>query len=462
MADAGHSSGGGDAAAVFNWQRKGWPVARVDKAALRDELDAFGAALRDARRFLAKPQNPEAVALALAREAVTTSAIEGVNVDESVVMSSICKVLGVAYAPKGFAKDARAEGVARMMLAVRKDWDKTLSAPMLKRWHGELLRGGDGRISAGDFRRHEEPMRVIRRHADGTAEIRFEAPPSNRVPAETARFVEMWKAPAAKPSDTAIKCAMMHPHFESIHPFEDGNGRVGRALVAKTLAEGLGQPLVLPVSTVIARHRAAYYDEIHAASRSLDWTDWAAFFIPVLAESIRDFTAAVEFISAKKAYLDKYGPLVSDRAKKTILRMFEDGREGIQAGLSAAKWVRMSKVSKRTAERDLAELSATGAIIPVNDGPQTRYRLDVPSLNGAIDTINDTINIAAGDEAGDMGAAEKRLLKLIMLHPGRGVPFFKAALSVSRATAARAVAALAKAGRVERRGSKKTGGYYAK
>ena len=105
----------------YVWQQDGWPNATVDRAALRDELAAFSSALSSARKFLKKTQDKEAVARALAQEAVKTSAIEGVNVDESVVMSSICKVLGVAYAPKGFTKDVRAEGVAQMVLAVRRD-----------------------------------------------------------------------------------------------------------------------------------------------------------------------------------------------------------------------------------------------------------------------------------------------------------------------------------------------------
>ena len=166
-----------------------------------------------------------------------------------------------------------------------------------------------------------------------------------------------------------------------------------RAQLHALLAEGLGLPLVLPVSTVIARHRTAYYDEINAASRSLDWTNWAAFFIPVLTETINDFVAAVKFISAKRSYLSKYESVFSDRAKKVILRMFEDGRDGIKAGLSAAKWVRMTKVAKRTAERDLADLAAVGAIVPVNGGPQTRYQLNIATTDGAIEPLNLTVAV---------------------------------------------------------------------
>jgi Fic family protein len=268
------------------------------------------------------------------------------------------------------------------------------------------------------------------------------------VPGEIRKFLKMWNTQADNPGEVALKCAMIHPHFESIHPFEDGNGRIGRALVAKTLAEGLGLPLVLPVSTVIARHRTAYYDEINAASRSLDWTNWAAFFIPVLTQAINDFVAAVKFISAKRAYLSKYESGFSDRAKKVILRMFEDGRDGIKAGLSAAKWVRMTKVAKRTAERDLADLAAVGAIVPVNGGPQTRYQLNIATTDGAIEPLNEPLN--------------GKLLRLVGTHPGTNLQYLTSVVSVSRATVKRAVAALVAAGKIEHRGSKKTGGYYAK
>ena len=432
---------------TFNWQQTEWPKTTVNRAALKDELDAFRTALSNVKKLLRRRQSPEVVARALAQEAVKTSAIEGVNVDESVVMSSICKVLGVAYAPKGFTKDARAEGVAQMVLSVRDDWNKPLSESLLKRWHKALLTGREDNVSIGAFRHHAEPMRVIRRHADGTAEIRYEAPPSEQVPREIRTFLKMWKAPAGKPADVALKAAMLHPHFESIHPFEDGNGRVGRAIVAKTLAEGLGLPLILPVSTVIARHRAAYYDEINEASRSLDWTNWAAFFIPVLTETLDDFVAAVKFITAKRAYLGKYEAGFSERAKKVILRMFEDGEEGVKAGLSAAKWIRMTKVSKPTATRDLAELVAAGAIIREGDGPTAHYRLD-SSLCEPIEGINEGI--------------KDWLQKLVKTHPGVRFPYLKSVVGKSTATVERAIAALIAAGKIEHRGSKKTGGYFAK
>ena len=435
-------------AGQFNWQQKGWPRATCNRAALRDELAAFKVAFMELKKALKKPQDMEVVARALTDEAVKTSAIEGVNVDESVVMSSICKALGVEYAPKGFTKDARAEGVAQMMLAVREKWNAPLTAKLLTGFHGALMAGEEKRVAVGAFRTHKEPMRVIRRHADGTAEIRYEAPPSENVPKEIAAFARMWKAPATTPADVALKCAMIHPHFESIHPFEDGNGRVGRALVAKALAEGLGIPLVLPVSTVIARHRAAYYEEINEASRSLDWTNWAAFFIPVLTEMMTSFVAAMRFVKAKRDYLAKYESGFSERARKVVLRMFEDGEEGAKGVLSAAKWMRMAKVSKPTATRDLGELMAQGAIVSEGlGGPETRYRLNT-TLHEPIGGLNEGI--------------KDWLVKLIKRHPGVRLPYLKSVVGASMSTVERTIAALVKSGLIEHRGSKKTGGYYVK
>ena len=435
----------------FNWQQKGWPNFTVDRTALADELKAFESAFKSLARALKKPQDLEVVARALTDEAVKTSAIEGVYVDESVVMSSICKALGVAYAPKGFTKDARAEGVAQMMLVVREKWKAPLTAKLLTGFHAALMAGEENRVTVGAFRSHKEPMRVIRRRADGTVEIRYEAPPSEQVPKEIAAFVERWKSPAVKPRDIALRAAMLHPHFESIHPFEDGNGRVGRALVTKTLAEGLGVPLILPLSTIIARHRAAYYDEINEASRTLDWTNWCAFFIPVLTEMLTDFVAAMRFVKAKREYLAKFETGFSARAKKVILRMFEDGETGAKGVLSAAKWMRMTKVSKPTATRDLGELLSQGAILSEGlGGPETKYRLNC-SLHEPIDPLNDPLKVSLED----------RILRAVARHPGVQLSFLASVESTSsRVTVKRAVAALIAAGKIEHRGSKKTGGYF--
>ena len=441
----------------FNWQKPGWPDVTVDRAALRDELKAFAAAFSLVRRALQKPQNPTAVMNALVNEAMKTSAIEGVRVDESVVMSSICKALGMTAVPAGFTRDVRAEGVAQMVLSVKDDWAKPISAKLIRTWHGALLRNDSRNITVGDFRSHQEPMQVIRRTAYGEIEVRFEAPPSARVPMEIARFVEKWRKFAKTPEEVALKAALLHPHFESIHPFEDGNGRVGRALVAKALAEGLGQALVLPVSTVIDRSRKDYYEAIHGASQSLDWTSWAKFFIPVLTETLLDFLSAARFVASKGEYLSRYESKMSERARKVIVRMFRDGPAGVAAGLSAAKWMRMTKVSKPTATRDLAELVATGAIIAEGEGVATRYRLDFDA-----EAVNDPLNEPIREPLSDPinNPVKAALIEAVGTTPGVNREQLARKLGKSVETVKRAVAALVADGLIEHRGSKKTGGYF--
>ena len=159
-------------APIYNWQQKGWPRFTYNRALLSDELSAFADAFRKVKTALRSKQDPELIARTLTDEAVVTSRFEGVTVDESVVMSSICRALGVAYAPTGFTKDVRAEGVAEMMLNVRECWDRPVTEALLKRFHKSLFKGADGKIAAGAFRTHGEPMRVIRRLADGKVEIR--------------------------------------------------------------------------------------------------------------------------------------------------------------------------------------------------------------------------------------------------------------------------------------------------
>lgn len=437
----------------YNWQQKGWPNATVDRSAIKDELKSFEVAFLHVKNAIRKQVDAKAIAVAMADEAIKTSAIEGVRVDETVVMSSICRALGMPTIPIGFTRDVRAEGVAQMVLAVKRDWDKPICSALMTDWHAALLANDNRGLSVGAFRKH--PVQVIRRDAYGEIEVMFEAPPSERVSREIAAYCLKWRGKKAKAADVALKAALLHPHFESIHPFDDGNGRIGRALVAKVIAEGLGVDVVLPVSTVIMRHRKDYYEEIHRASQSLDWTDWAKFFIPILTETLTDFITAAQFVAAKGEYLSRYESQISERARKVIVRLFRDGPSGVAAGLSAAKWMRMTKVSKTTATRDLEELVKIGAIIREGESVATRYRLnfqlDEP-IDEPLEPLNETLNEPPDDP----------LFETIKSQPGISRAELIVRAGKSRATVARAVAALIAEGKIEHRGSKKTGGYYAR
>ena len=439
----------------FNWQQKGWPKATVNRAALADELKAFETAFLNVKNAIRKRVDAKAIAVAMADEAIKTSAIEGVRVDETVVMSSICRALGMPTIPIGFTRDVRAEGVAQMVIAVKRDWDKPICSALMTDWHAVLLANDNRGLRVGAFREH--PVQVVRRDAYGEIEVMFEAPPSERVSREIAAYCRKWRGKTTSAVDVALKAAMLHPHFESIHPFDDGNGRIGRALVAKVIAEGLGVDVVLPVSTVIMRHRKDYYEEIHRASQSLDWTAWAKFFIPVLTETLTDFITAAQFVVVKGEYLSWYESRISERAKKVIVRLFRDGPSGVAAGLSAAKWMRMTKVSKPTATRDLEELVKIGAIIREGEGAATHYRLNIDChepTREPIEGLNEVLNEPRNEPISEA------INEAIKTSPGINRPQLVRIVGKSKATVERAVAALIAAGKIEHRGSKKTGGYW--
>ncbi len=304
-----------------------------------------------------------------------TSLIEGEQVDEGAILSSVCRVMGVRPPEQGFVRyDSRSEGVTALVMNVRRDWKLPLTRDLLLFWHRDLQLGLSG---AGAFRSHADPMQVVRRDAHGDCEVRFEAPPSTRVEGEIRRFCELAVAFLPDADVTlraALKAALFHLHFESIHPFEDGNGRIGRALVAKWLAESFDAPVVVPISAAIAKHRADYYDELQTASLTLDGTRWTKFFIPVLTEAMDAFARNIRFILRTRDYLATWESRLTARQLKVIRRMFKDGEDGVARGLSAAKYQRMTGVSKPTATRDLAALASCGAVLPVGVGRAASYR----------------------------------------------------------------------------------------
>ena len=274
----------------FNWELAGWPNFTCDSARLHEAVTAYSeriGALRTLLSLFDAGMVEERAIGQLANEAVDTSAIEGVHLDRDAVMSSVCRRLGRA-APNAGKRDEAAEGFAALILDVRENYEARLTKKMLLGWHARLFQGGRSPVAAGRFRTHAEPMVVLAGGLEG-GDVRFVAPPSSRVEAEMARFIAGFNAPAAaSPLHPAARIAMGHLHFESIHPFEDGNGRIGRMLVCKALARDVGLPVLPPVSVAIRKVRTKYYDAIHAASRTLDATDWCMFFIRVLADAMDD------------------------------------------------------------------------------------------------------------------------------------------------------------------------------
>lgn len=365
----------------YNWQMEGWPDFAFDAAKVEDVLFAFAEnAGRTTGSWQALPETSrwESLIEMLTAEALKTSKIEGENLDREDVRSSIRKSLGF-HDDNRKVKDKRAAGIAALMIDARNTWNEPLTQEKLFAWHEMLLDGSQG-IRVGSWRTHEEPMQVVS-GAIGREKVHYEAPPSSRVPAEMKRFIEWFNEMPGNGSSmrlAPIRSAIAHLYFESIHPFEDGNGRIGRAVAEKALSQGLGRPVLLSLSETIEADRKAYYEALKQAQRSRDVTEWVRYFTDVVLRAQIRAEAMIGFTVRKAQFFDRFRDILSERQRVAIGKMLVHGPGGLGDGISAAKYAAMTKVSKATATRDLQDLLAAGAIERLEGGGRnTRYRVAV-------------------------------------------------------------------------------------
>jgi Fic family protein len=244
-----------------------------------------------------------------------------------------------------------------------------------------ILREGKS-VKVGAWRDHEEPMQVIS-GAIGKQKIHFEAPPSNRVPAEMKKFIEWFNdtgpGGANEIKKAPVRSAIAHLYFESIHPFEDGNGRIGRAIAEKALSQGIGRPVLMSLSQTIEANKNNYYNALEKAQRSNEITHWINYFVKTIVDAQSEAEEQIDFTLKKAKFFDRFKDKLSDRQLKVIRRMLDEGPKGFEGGMSASKYGSIAKVSKATATRDLQELLEIGAFILFGPGGgrSTKYQVNL-------------------------------------------------------------------------------------
>lgn len=365
----------------YNWQQSDWPEFRFETSALEDGLLEFaGYAGRVSGLLEGLPEalGSEAVIDLMISEAITSSGIEGEVLREGEVRSSIRNHLGLNR-PSEFVRDHRAEGMGELMVAARRDWLAPLSAGMLFDWHAMLLKG-ERRLRVGTWRTGGDPMQVVSGRVDRPT-VHFEAPPAARVPAEMEAFLSWFKMTALGESEAIVhapvRAGIAHLYFESIHPFEDGNGRIGRAIAEKALAQGLGAPVLLSLSQTIEANRVDYYDALNDAQKSMQITPWLGWFVDQVVQAQTDAEARISFVLRKSKFFERFREELNERQHKVIRRMLEAGPVGFEGGMSARKYVALTKTSKATATRDLQHLADIKALRSLGAGRSTRYELNL-------------------------------------------------------------------------------------
>jgi Fic family protein len=264
------------------------------------------------------------------------------------------------------------------------DLYRTAAAPLdaskLCAWHAMLMLGRTDLREVGRYRTHPDPMQVVSGKMYDPI-VHFEAPPSPRVPHEMDSFLEWFNRTAPSGSDplpALTRAGIAHIYFESIHPFEDGNGRIGRAISEKALSQGLGGPALTALAATILLRRRAYYDALERSNKHIEITAWLAWFAGIALEAQQRTQARIAFVVDKSRLLDRVRSELNERQLKVLLRVLREGPEGFEGGLSAGNYVSIAKTSPATATRDLAHLVDLGALIRSGERRHTRYQLAIP------------------------------------------------------------------------------------
>jgi len=231
----------------------------------------------------------------------------------------------------------------------------------------------------GRYRTHEDPMQVVSGRID-KPEVHFEAPPSSDMQKEMDAFLAWWRetAPGGRNALPALtRTGIAHLYFVCVHPFEDGNGRIGRALAEKSLAQSQGEPTLIALSQTIDRNRKAYYNALERNNKANEITDWLVYFSNTVLEAQEYSLDMIDFLIEKTRLYDRVKGQLNERQQKVLERMFREGLEGFKGGLSAENYISITGTSRATATRDLQDLVEKGALLKTGALKSTRYHLNI-------------------------------------------------------------------------------------
>jgi Fic family protein len=366
---------------TWNWQSPKWPNFTYDSKALepleRDFLLRSGEFIGAFKHV--GPQDQDTLKIELiADEALKTSQIEGEVLNRDSVQSSLKRQFGLGQDGRPVPPAER--GIAEMMVDLYKNFDAPLTHETMFAWH-KMLMSGDRSINViGGYRTHPEPMQVVSNILH-EPKVHFEAPPSSKMKAEMESFVKWFNETAPKGPralQSLTRAGIAHLYFVSIHPFEDGNGRIGRAIAEKSLAQNLGHPTLIALAYTIERERKAYYDALEQNNKDTGVTDWLVYFANTILDAQRNTISRVDFYVAKAKFYEKFRGAFNERQDRVIARMLREGIDGYKGGLSAENYITISKTSRATATRDLQELVEKGALSKTGELRHTRYHLNFP------------------------------------------------------------------------------------
>ena len=384
----------------YIWQREDWPQWRWSDPALRSTLDAVQRK-QDFLAGVAQALDADHLGLAVAeltaRETVSTAAIEGVTLDPDEVRSSIMRRLGLGVSPEN---EDRLSAAGRGMIDVLADSTQNIGPLTLERmfaWHETMFpsgRSGLALILVGMLR-GEAPMQVLSGPM-GRERVHYEAPPRERLDTEMERFLA-WFNQASELNNTLRAC-LAHLWFETLHPFEDGNGRIGRAIFDLALAQGARfhsnrTSRLWAVSPVILERRKDYYAQLERAQKGdLDITDWLLWSGAAIEQACNEARVCIERVVQISRFWARHRDAPMSSRQRRLLEMALAPNDPEEGWLTAKRAARQTKVERVTASRDLSRLEELGIIEKDASagGRSTRYRVRLGDA-GALRLVGDLL-----------------------------------------------------------------------
>ncbi|MDX8404675.1 MAG: Fic family protein [Mariprofundus sp.] len=364
------------------WQQKNWPEFLFDASALKGMEQQFvleSAKLIGASTIITEDERKRFTIDLMSEEALKSSKIEGEILSRDSVATSLLRQFGFTSEYSDHMANDKEKGVAALMVDNYQSFDQPLTHAMMFKWHPYIVTGSWLVKNIGRYRTSKEAMQIVSGH-EGRYKVHFEAPPAIQVEKEMDAFIQWFNNTAPEGSNALpalTRAGITHLYFVTIHPFDDGNGRIARALSEKALAQSLGRPALIALSHIIEATRKEYYNQLEKAQKGLSIDAWLSYFAKNAIDAIGHAQKLTRFIVEKSRLFDRVRGQINQRQHRALVRMFDADLDGFEGGLAADNYIRMTGATRRTASRDLQGLVELAALTKTGQLKGTRYWLNI-------------------------------------------------------------------------------------
>lgn len=370
----------------YAWQLPGWPSFEFAPEHIHAAVEQY--TFNEGMRIgIASTLPPKTLQFhswdSVVTDAVSTHLIEGEHINQDDAATSLRRYLGLSRSPGVETTD----GIIAMLMDLHGDQTSPLTHSRLHSWHRFLLHGKHI-TSIGEYRSSDEPMHITSGDMY-SPKVHYIAPPAVVVETLMDEFLIWFNNPCNQTMSAPVRAGIAHLWFEQIHPYEDGNGRIGRAIAAYALAQSTAESSVVSLSDAIYKDRNKYYRALENSNSSLGITAYLEWFVTTCLTAQEYALTKLRISAAQMRYWSEFATTVTDTAQKMIIdQAFDECKSGCFNGIAAGRYAKLAQVSRQTSSRHLSALVEAGALVKlIGGGRSTRY---APASEALLNEVNIT------------------------------------------------------------------------